>query len=187
LATYTFRRFWALEGQITDRPFPNHNLVFDLTSGDSFIDRTDTVFVSCLDKKKDRKTGTIDFLSVEYGTRHGSSSQKVTIPDYNVAVYDKVVLPFAFGPQAKPLDGSVAASRASYRNGAVNVAFNLDRPGAVKIAFFDEMGRTVARATAQGQSGPNELSVKLPRTAGVYFYRLESGSTTMTGKLAAIR
>jgi hypothetical protein len=31
LAYYTFRRFWALDGQITDRPFPNHNLVFDLT------------------------------------------------------------------------------------------------------------------------------------------------------------
>ena len=102
-------------------------------------------------------------------------------------MYSKVVLPFTFGPQGKPLDGSVAASRASYRNGAANIAFNLDRPGAVKIAFFDDMGRTVAATTAQGQSGQNELSVMLPRSAGVYFYRLVSGPTTMTGKLAAIR
>ena len=187
LATYTFRRFWALDGQITDRPFPNHNLVFDLTNGASYFDQTDTAFFSCLDRKKDRKTGTIDFLSVEYGSRYGSSSQKVTIPDYNIAVYSKIVLPFGFGPQGNSLDGSVAASRASYRNGAANIAFNLDRPGTVDVAFFDNMGRTVAATTTQGQSGQNELSVMLPRSAGVYFYRLVSGSTTMTGKLAAIR
>jgi hypothetical protein len=187
LAIYTFRRFWALQGQITDRPFPNNNLVFDLTDGTSYFDQTDTAFVSCLDNKKDRKTGTIDFLSVEYGSRHGSSGQKVTIPDYGVAAYSKVGFPRAFGPQGRQLDGSVAASRASYRDGAANIAFNLARSGTVKIAFFDDMGRTVAAATAQGQSGPNELSVKLPRPDGVYFYRLVSGSTTMTGKLAAIR
>jgi hypothetical protein len=187
LAYYTFRRFWALDGQITDRPFPNSNMVFDLTDGTSYFDQTDTAFVACLDRKKDSKKGTIDFLSVEYGSRYGSSGLKVAIPDYNVTAYDKVVLPLTFGTQGKPLDGSVAASRASYRNGAANVDFNLARPGTVKITFFDDMGRTVTAASAQGQSGPNELTVKLPRPAGVYFYRLESGSTTMTGKLAAIR
>jgi hypothetical protein len=187
LAYYAFRRFWALDGQITDRPFPDNNLVFDLTDGTPYIDQTDTVFVSCLDRKKDRKTGSIDFLSVEYSSRYGSTSQKVTIPDYGVAAYDKVVLPLTFGPQGKLLDGSVAASRASYHNGAASVAFNLDRPGTVKLAFYDDMGRTVASATERGQSGPNKLSVKLPGSAGVYFYRLEYGSTTMTGKLAAIR
>jgi hypothetical protein len=139
LGYYTFRRFWALQGQITDQPFPNNNLVFDLTDGDSLLDLTDTAFAACLDTRKDRKAGTIDFLSVEYGSRHGSSGQKVPIPDYNVAAYDKVVLPFTFGPQGTWLDGPVAASRASYRNGAASVAFNLDRPGAVKIAFFDNM------------------------------------------------
>ena len=187
LAYYTFRRFWALEGQITDRPFPNNNLVFDLTDGAEYLDQSDTAFVSCLDRKKDRKTGTIDFLSVEYGSRYGSSGQKVPIPDYNVPAYDKVVLPFPSGPQGRPLDGSVAASRASYRNGTADVVFNLARPGTVKVAFFDDVGRTVAAATVQCQSGPNELSVKLPRSAGVYFYRLVSGSTTMMGKLAAVR
>jgi len=187
LAYFTFRRFWALDGQITDRPFPNSNMVFDLTDGTPYIDQTDTVFVSCLDRKKDRKTGSIDFLSVEYGSRYGSESQKVTIPDYGVAAYDKVALPLTFGPQGRPLDGSVATSRASYRNGAATIAFNLAHPGTVKLAFFDDMGRTVAGATASGQSGPNEVSVRLPGSAGVYFYRLESGSTTMTGKLAAIR
>jgi len=187
---YFFRHFWILAGKakIVDQPFPNHNLVFDLTDGDEYLEETDSVYVRCVDCKRDRKTGTIDFLSAEYDGRYGSSGEEVTIPDYNVAVYDKVVLPFpyTFGPQGKPLDGSVASSRASYRNGAVSVAFNLARPGRVKIAFFDDIGRTVAAATVQGQSGPNELSVKLPRAAGVYFYRLESGSTSTTGKFTAI-
>ena len=39
----------------------------------------------------------------------------------------------------------------------------------------------------EGQSEQNELSVKLPRSAGVYFYRVESGSASITGKLAVIR
>jgi len=187
LAVYTFRRFWALQGQITDRPFPANNLVFDMTDGISYFDQTDYAFVSCIDNKKDRKTGSIDFLSIEYGTRHGSTMQKVTIPDYGVAAYSTVGFPRAFGPQGTTIDGSVAAGRASYRNGAANLAFNLDRPGSVNVAFFDGLGRTVARATTQGTSGANEVSVSLPRSAGVYFYRLESGHTTMTGKLAAIR
>jgi C1A family cysteine protease len=187
LAYYTFRRYWALEGSITDHPFPNSRLVFDLSGGTQYFDQTDTAFAACLDRKKDKKTGTIDFLSVEYGSRYGSSGQSVTIPDCNVAAYDKVVLPFTPGPQGSSLDGPVAATRVSYGNGAASIAFNLDRPGTVRIAFFDEMGRKVAHATAQGQSGPNELTVRLPGAAGVYFYRLESGSTTMTGRLAAIR
>jgi hypothetical protein len=182
-----YRGFWILQGTITDRPFPNDNMVFDLTAGASYLEQTDSVYVLCVDNKKDKKTGTIDFLSAEYDGRYGFSVQKVAIPDYNVAAYDKVVLQQTFGPQGEPRDVSVAGSRASYRNGAANVAFDLARPGTVKIAFFDDIGRTVAAATAQGQSGPNELSVKLPRAAGVYFYRLEAGSTTMTGKLAAIR
>jgi len=187
LAIYTFRRFWALQGQITDRPFPANNLVFDLSGGAKYFDQTDYAFVSCIDNKKDRKTGSIDFLSIEYGTRHGSTMQKVTIPDYGVAAYSTVGFPRAFGPQGTTIGGSVATGRANYRNGAANLAFNLDRPGSVGVAFFDNMGRAVARATTQGKSGLNELSVRLPRSAGVYFYRLESGSTTMTGKLAAIR
>jgi C1A family cysteine protease len=188
LAFYTFRRFWALEGQITDQPFPNHNLVFDLTNGAEYLDQTDTAFVACLDRKKDKKTGTIDFLSVEYGSRYGSSGQKVTIPDYNVTAYDKVVLPFTFGTQGKPLDGSMASSRASYRNGAVSVAFNLARPGAVRIAVYDGAGRTLAASTANAQSGGNELTVKLPdAAAGVCFYRLESGTASAIGKFAVIR
>jgi len=189
LGVYYFRRFWALEGRkITDQPFPDHNLVFDLTQGTSYFDQTDTAFVACLDRKKDRKTGTIDFLSVEYCDRENFSEQTVPIPDCKFPAYSKVVLPFIpFGPQGKPLDASVAASRASYRNGAATVAFELDRPGAVRITVYDGAGRTVTAATAQGQSGPNELSVRLPRSAGVYFYRLESGSTSITGKVAAIR
>jgi len=182
-----FRQFWNLGGSI---PFPNSNLVFDLSDGASYFSLTDSVCVQCIDVKRDRKTGRIDYLAAEYDGRVGISDETpVAIPDYNQAVYAglELVPEPQFGPQGKPLDAPVAASRASYRNGAANVVFNLDRPETVRIAFFDNTGRTVAAATAPGQSGQNELSVKLPRSAGVYFYRLESGSTTMMGKLAAIR
>jgi len=182
-----YRGFWILQGTITDRPFPNNNMVFDLTYGAPYLDQTESVYARCIDNKKDGKKGSIDFFSVEYSGRYGYSGQQFLIPDYNVAVYDKVVLPFAFGPQGNPLAGSVAVSRASYRSGAARISFNLTRPGTVKITFFDDIGRTVAAATAPGQSGPNELSARLPASAGVYFYRLESGPTAIMGKLAAIR
>lgn len=187
LWNFYYRGFWILQNTITDRPFPNSNLVFDLTAGAAYFDQTDSVFVQCIDKKRDKKTGKIDFLSAEYKGRYGYPGQKVSIPDYNVAVYSKVVLPPTFGPQGTPLDGAQAASRATYRNGAASVAFNLARPGTVKVGFFDETGRIVAAANAQRQSGSNELSISLPLSAGVYFYRLEAGSTTMNGKLAVTR
>jgi C1A family cysteine protease len=190
LWSYAFRQFYILRYTITDQPFPNNNMVFDLSEGASYLDeQTDSVYVRCIDKKRDKKTGTIDYLSAEYNGRTGASPQTpVTIPDYNTAVFAKLALPPSFGPQGEPLDGSLAASRASYRNGAMSVAFELAQPGAVRLAVYDGAGRTVAVSTANARSGRNEMTVGLPRVSGgVYFYRLESGSASAIGKFAAIR
>ncbi len=188
LWTKAFRQFQMLNYTITNQAFPNNNLVFDLSDGASYLTQTDSIYVRCIDTKQDQLTGKINYLSAQCNGRTGTSPQTpVSIPDYNTAVFAKLVLPHGMGPQGEPLNASLAASRAELRNGLFSAAFELARPGAVRLAVYDDIGRTLAATTAQGQSGPNELSVELSRPAGVYFYRLESGSTTMTGKLAAIR
>jgi len=98
-----------------------------------------------------------------------------------------------FGPQGEPapLAGSVmplVTEPAAFRNGGVRLGFELAQPGAVRMAVYDGAGRTVAASTANAQPGRNEMTVGLPRASGgVYFYRLESGSASATGKFAVIR
>ena len=187
LWTRTFRQFQILNYTQTNRAFPSNNLVFDLSDGASYLAQTDSVYVRCIDKKRDKLTGTINYLQASYNGKTGTSTQTVSIPDYNTYAYDKVKLMAAFGPQGEPLNASLAVSRAEFRNGLVSVAFELGRAGAVRIAVYDDMGRTLAATTAPGLTGRNEMTVRLPRAAGVCFYRLESGSAAMTGKVAAIR
>ena len=188
LWTKAFRQFQILGGTIVKQPFPLNNLVFDLSDGKGYFAQSNLVYVRCVDSKRDGLTGSIDYLSAEYGTRKGVSQQTpVDIPDSRTAAYAALELGSVYGPQGEPLAGSFVADRAWFRNGAATVAFELAKPGAVRIAVYDGTGRTVAATNAQGQSGQNELSVKVPQSHGVYFYRLESGSFLTTGKFAAIR
>jgi serine protease AprX len=98
-----------------------------------------------------------------------------------------------FGPQGEPtpLAGSgvpLKTEPAAFRNGAVRLGFELAKPGPVRMAVYDGAGRTVAMSTANAKSGRNEMTVGLPRVSGgVYFYRLEAGSGSATGKFAVIR
>jgi hypothetical protein len=104
--TKAFRQFQMLNGTITAQPFPANNLVFDLTDGASYLTPTDSVYVQCIDKKRDNLTGTINFLSAQYlpwGTTGVSPQTPVSIPDYNSAVLAKLKVPTSsFGPKVLP-------------------------------------------------------------------------------------
>jgi hypothetical protein len=180
---------YAMSGAITDRPFPNNNMVVDLSDGATYLEQTDSVYVKCDDHLQDNQTGTIDFLSAEYNGRYGTSPQTpVPIPDFYTSAFAKLTLPPGLGPQGEPLSGPLVANRAEFRNGDVRLAFELAQPGAVRLAVYDGAGRTVAVLTANAKSGRNEMTVELPRVSGgVYFYRLESGSASAVGKFAVIR
>ncbi len=82
----------------TDRAFPSHNLVFDLTEGEPLLTAglTDSVFVRAIDGVSDGKTGTINYFTVQDLTWNAtcvSPDTPVSIPDYNVAVYARGKIP----------------------------------------------------------------------------------------------
>ncbi|MEO0083650.1 MAG: C1 family peptidase [candidate division WOR-3 bacterium] len=71
-----------------DQPFPNNNLVFDLTDGYTYFNPDSIVFIRCLDTYYDNKTGTLDYFADDLSRI--SYDPPIMIPDYNVAVYAKI-------------------------------------------------------------------------------------------------
>ncbi|OYD13905.1 hypothetical protein CH330_09770, partial [candidate division WOR-3 bacterium JGI_Cruoil_03_51_56] len=75
-----------------NRPFPNNNMVFDMTGGEPHISggATDTVFVRCIDDSQDGIIGTINFFSGQHlvwGVTGVSSDPPVQIPDHGTYAY----------------------------------------------------------------------------------------------------
>jgi hypothetical protein len=91
----------------TDQPFPNHNMVFDLTDAASFITggETDSIYFCSWDTRPDGHTGSIASSSVQYlpwGTIFASASTPLAIPDNGDAV--------AAGNRIQQLDHDVTAA-----------------------------------------------------------------------------
>ena len=73
--------------------------------------------------------------------------------------------------------------------GTVQVAFTLDAAGAVRLAVYDALGRTV-QVLAEGPlpAGPHEAAVAPGALApGVYLVRLEAGGRSQTQRLTVVR
>jgi len=117
----------------TDRAFPNHNIVFDMTEGEPLITggQTDSVFVRCTDDVSDSKTGTINYFSTQeltWNTTGVSSDTPVSIPDYNSAVYARARIPklhdvgayWLTAPTGLVDSGSATAPKARVRNYGIN-------------------------------------------------------------------
>ncbi|MBM3322029.1 hypothetical protein FJY69_00880 [candidate division WOR-3 bacterium] len=69
-----------------EQPFPNNKMVFDLTEAADFIvgRRTDSVYFSTNDSRRDNRTGTVLYSSVQHldwGTEFASRATPVPIPD----------------------------------------------------------------------------------------------------------
>jgi hypothetical protein len=90
--------FRTWRSPVTDRAFPNNNIVFDMTEGEPYIiyGLTDSVFVRAIDDVSDSKTGTIDYFAathLAWNATGVSSDTPVSIPDYNTAVYARAGIP----------------------------------------------------------------------------------------------
>jgi len=119
----------------TDRAFPNHNIVFDMTEGEPLISngQTDSVFVRAIDGVSDSKTGTINYFAVQHlawTTTGVSSDTPVSIPDYNTAVYARAKVPklhdvgayLLIAPTGTVDSGSSTAPQARVKNYGINAA-----------------------------------------------------------------
>jgi hypothetical protein len=119
----------------TDRAFPNHNIVFDMTEGEPLISNgtTDSVFVRAVDGVSDSKTGTINYFAATHLTWNStgvSSDTPVSIPDYNTAVFARAKIPklhdvgayLLTAPTGTVDSGSSAAPQARVRNYGTSAA-----------------------------------------------------------------
>jgi len=74
-------------------------------------------------------------------------------------------------------------------NPSTQISFRLDKPGVVKLAVYDLLGREVAtlvnRAMNAGQHQVNFLADDL--ASGVYFYTLSSGDVSQTRKMILMK
>jgi len=181
--------YGMLSSSITDRPFPNNNMVCDLSDGASYLAQSDSVFVRCEDQMQDGQTGTIDFLSAEYNSRYGTSPQTpVAIPDFYTPAYAKLVLPAAFGPQGEPAELSrtgIELFPNPAKAGRVTVKYSLPLTGPIAVTLLDVSGRAVRRLALDACSfgeGSFALAAR-GLNAGVYVVEFKSGAMSATRKL----
>ncbi|HTW92855.1 MAG TPA: FlgD immunoglobulin-like domain containing protein [bacterium] len=118
---------------LVNQPFPNHNIVFDMSDGAPYLQdgEADSVFVRCIDDVSDGKTGTIHYFTANqlmWPANAVSPDTPVSIPDYNVAVYApaKFIRPHDVGVAAIPVptgtfdSGATASPQAKVKNYGTN-------------------------------------------------------------------
>ena len=106
-SAYWMKDFRSWRSARTDQPFPDHNMVFDLTDAASFITggQTDSIYFCTWDTRAEGQTGTLVSSSVQYldwGTIFASDSTPLPIPDDGDAV--------AAGQRIQQLDHDVTVS-----------------------------------------------------------------------------
>lgn len=83
-----------LIGTQANQPFPNNNLVFDMTDNIPSLAPDSLMFIRCIDNTNDGLSGTINYFSSEIVglLSQVSTETPVTIPNYNTAVYARLSL-----------------------------------------------------------------------------------------------
>lgn len=84
---------WYMTTQ-ANQPFPNNNLVFDMTDNIASLGPDSLMFIRCIDNTNDGLSGTINYFSAEIVGLFSqvSTETPVTIPNYNTAVYARLSL-----------------------------------------------------------------------------------------------
>jgi len=93
------------------------------------------------------------------------------------------------GETGKPKDEvvSLAQNRPNPSRGSADITFNLPRAEEVRLAVYDAQGRLV-RTLVEGNrsAGSHQVSVS-GLESGVYFYRLETGKTSLTRRMVVTK
>ena len=161
-------RSWRWAGW--DRPFPDNDIVFDLSDIDTLLvpSRTDSFFFCCFDGVRDSIEGTIEEFSIERpdsGYIARSPDVPLPIPEGSwVGAYAQMPIPLAVEEPAEP--GKVKPGPRpvpAVARGTVRL------PGSAPARMLDASGRQVMRLSP----GPNPVGHLSP---GVYFIRREDDS-----------
>jgi len=99
----TFFNFYR--GTVTNRPFPNNNIVFDISDNKASLPSDSLVQIRCIDNTNDGLTGTINYFSSEFTGSPAvvSTNPPVAIPNYNVAVYASVSMKVGINNTPSPV------------------------------------------------------------------------------------
>ena len=160
-------RTWRWPGE--DHPFPDHNIVFDLTDGAWLLGGgpEDSAFLAVIDDSLDGQTGTIDFFSVEHlerGTAGVSNETPVGIPDDGVQAVATASIP-AGGVE----EGANAEARsANWTATIVGNVLRLPEASGVKRQASSVLLDAAGRRVTELVPGENDVSRLGP---GVYFVR----------------
>jgi len=93
------------------------------------------------------------------------------------------------GAPAEPVENGtvLAQNRPNPSRGSADIAFSLPRAENVRLSVYDAQGRLV-RTLAEGNraAGTHQISAS-GLESGVYFYRLETGSTSLTRRMVVVK
>jgi len=110
--------------------------------------------------------------------------------DFRFALWGETFLTGVAGGQS----GATRASFAllpNYPNpvkGRTTLSFSLPKAGAYEVTLYNVAGQAVDRLTGQGRAGDNSISWNAAGVgAGVYFYQLNAGGQSATGKLVVVK
>lgn len=170
-------RAWRWAG--ADVPFPDHDLVFDLTEAESLLVAAgaDSLFFNCFDGLRDGIEGTIEHFSIEDWQGNYISrcwDLPMEIPEGSwVGAYALIPLPLGLEevPGATPAPARVPT--------VVRGVLNLDAgPGAAAV-LLDAAGRKVMELAP----GANQLGRLTP---GVYFCRVTGDGSEVSHRLVVL-
>jgi hypothetical protein len=88
-------------------------------------------------------------------------------------------------PAPKGID--LAQNRPNPSRGNTEISFTLPRADAVRLALYDAQGRLVRTLTEGSQSAGTHRLALSGLEAGVYFYRLEAGNTSLTRRMVVAK
>ncbi|MFO7676272.1 MAG: C1 family peptidase [bacterium] len=152
-----------------DVPFPDHDLIFDLTEAESLLvaSGADSLFFNCYDGLRDGISGTIEHFSIEDAEGNYIArcwDVPMEIPEGSwVGAYALIPLPLGVADATKA--GLPTQARGPT---VVRATLNLD-PGQAPASLLDAAGRRLMHL----RPGANQLGHLVP---GVYFVRPDDGT-----------
>lgn len=169
--------------------------IFELAPNSSWIDynpRTDTLFAGeATEITLDINTADLD--TGRYGVviqfNHNAGEGISPVPVNLHVVLELPPPPGIFDDDPLPFEYSLSQNRPNPFNSTARIDYSLREPGQTTLVVYDLLGRNVSVLVEEHQpAGRYHLTLdagKLP--AGLYFYKLESGSYNAVKKLVIIK
>jgi hypothetical protein len=154
--TMTYNSLYGPSYVNGDVPFPNNNIVMDLTDGLPWLDSAsvNNVFLECWDNRSDGISGKVEYLSVEHlgwGVRSVFPCAPQIIPDYHIPTFTSVSLRRQYiSADARPVQNQLAQGDSVVDTVSVTPINGYNLP----LTFHDAIQPVPASGSLQVQFNP---------------------------------